>query len=64
MAIASLGIIELITLAINRNYSLVSIAACKLGLFLIAVFEEQRGKVEQRNDEKIKLIQRESQRTI
>ena len=62
MAIASLGIIELITLAINRNYSLVSIAACKLGLFLIAVFEEQLVKVEQRNDEKIKLIQRESQR--
>lgn len=40
MAIASLGIIELITLAINRNYSLVSIAACILGLFVIAVFEE------------------------
>ena len=62
MAIASLGIIELITLAINRNYSLVSTAACTLGLFVIAVFEEQRVKVEQRNDEKIRLLQRESQR--
>lgn len=62
MAIASLGIVELISLAITKQYSLVSMAAATLGLLVITVFEEQRVKGEVRNDQKIKLLQKESQR--
>ncbi len=41
-AIASLGIVELVSLAITRSFSPVSIAAATLGLFVIAIFEDQR----------------------
>ena len=37
-AIASLGIVELVSLAITRSFSFVSIAEAQLGLFIISLF--------------------------
>ena len=61
-AIASLGIVELVSLAITRSFSPVSIAAATLGLFVIAMFEDQRFYSEKKNEQKIKLLEKESER--
>lgn len=61
-AIASLGIVELVSLAITRSFSPVSIAAATLGLFVIAIFEDQRFYSEKKNEQKIKLLEKESER--
>ncbi|MCC4341695.1 GGDEF domain-containing protein [Limosilactobacillus reuteri] len=61
-AIASLGIVELVSLGINHSFSPVSVAAATLGLFVIAMFEEQRFYSEKKNEQKIKLLEKESER--
>lgn len=61
-AIASLGIVELVSLGITHNFSPVRIAAATLGLFVIAVFENQRFHSEKKNEQKIKLLEKESER--
>ena len=61
-AIAMLGIVELISLGITHSFSPVSIAAATLGLFVIAMFEEQRFYSEKKNEQKIKLLEKESER--
>lgn len=61
-AIASLGIVELVSLAITRSFSPVSIAAATLGLFVIAIFEDQRFYSEKKNEQKINLLEKESER--
>ena len=59
-----LGIVELISLGITHSFSPVSIAAATLGLFVIAMFEEQRFYSEKKNEQKIKLLEKESEREI
>ncbi len=62
MAIASLGLVELISLGISDRLTIANVAASTLGLLLILIFEGQRYKSEVKNNQRIKLLQRESER--
>ena len=62
MAIASLGLVELISLGISDRLTIANVAASTLGLLLILIFEEQRYKSEVKNNQRIRLLQRESER--
>lgn len=62
LAIVMLGLIELVSLWIGHRFSAVNIAAATLGLFVIIVFEGRRYESEIKNERKIKLLQRESER--
>ena len=62
MAISSLGLVELVSLAINNRFTIANIAAATFGLLLILIFEGQRYKNEIKNQQRINLLRRESER--
>ncbi|MEE6635186.1 GGDEF domain-containing protein [Limosilactobacillus pontis] len=62
MAISSLGLVELVLLAINNRFTIANIAAATFGLLLILIFEGQRYKNEIKNQQRINLLRRESER--
>lgn len=62
MAISSLGLVELVSLAINNRFTIANIAAAIFGLLLILIFEGQRYKNEIKNQQRINLLRRESER--
>ena len=62
LAILSLSLVGIISLGIENNFTVVTVAAATLGLMIILFFESRRYESEIRNEEKIKLLQRESER--
>ncbi len=62
LAILSLSLVEIISLGIDNNFTVVNVAAATLGLLIILIFESRRYESEIRNEEKIRLLQRESER--
>lgn len=62
LAIVILGMIELFFLGIEHHFLAVNISAATLGLIVILVFEGRRYESEIKNKQKIKLLQRESER--
>ena len=62
LAILSLILVGIISLGIENNFTVVTVAAATLGLMIILFFESRRYESEIRNEEKIKLLQRESER--
>lgn len=62
MAIASLGVVELVYLWLKKSLSPVSIAAATLGFAVIAILEEQRYRNEKSSQRKLRILQKESER--
>lgn len=62
LAILCLSLIEIISLGIENDFTAVNVAAGTLGLLVILVFEGQRYESEIKNERKIKLLQKESER--
>lgn len=62
VAIIGLGLLEALALTITREATAANITAATLGLLIILVFEGQRYTSEVKNKERIKLLQRESER--
>lgn len=60
--LAILSLVGIISLGIENNFTVVTVAAATLGLMIILFFESRRYESEIRNEEKIKLLQRESER--
>lgn len=62
LAILGLSLVEIISLGINNDFTVVKIAAATFGLLVILFFEGRRYKSEVKNEQKIRLLQRESER--
>lgn len=62
LAIACLGVVELISLAITNSFTVSGVSAATLGLLVIAVCEERRYVSELRNDQEMRLLRQESER--
>lgn len=62
LAMSSLGIVELFSLGITNRYNPVSISAATIGLLVIALFEDRRYASERKNEQKLRLLRRESER--
>lgn len=61
-AMTCMSMVEIVSLFINQDFSPVRIAAATLGLGVITLFEEQRYRSEKNNEQKIKTLQKESER--
>lgn len=62
LAIIILGLNELISLIVEDRLTVVSGSAATIGLLVILIAEGQRHKSELKNEQKIKLLQKESER--
>ena len=62
LAIVILGMVELFFLGIEHRFSVVNIVASTFGLIVIIVFEGRRYESEVKNKQKIKTLERESER--
>ncbi|MGN1279955.1 MAG: GGDEF domain-containing protein [Limosilactobacillus sp.] len=62
LTIAGLGIFELFYLVLENNFRLASIVAATAGLGVFLILEEQRYAVEVKKDQRLKLLQNESER--
>lgn len=62
LAISTLSLFEIGSLIIEQRVSLVNMAAVTLGFAVILFFEDQRYQSEVKNEEKIRLLQKESER--
>ena len=62
MVIISLGIVDLLTQAIEGRLQVISVSAATLGLAIFLIFEKNRYEFENKNKQKIKLLREESVR--
>lgn len=62
MAIISLGIVDLLTQAIEGRLQVISVSAATLGLAIFLILEKNRYAFENKNKQKIKLLREESVR--
>lgn len=62
LAILSLGLVELVSLAISNRFTIANVAAATFGLLLVLIFEGQRYQNEIKNQQRINLLRRESER--
>lgn len=62
IAVACLGIFELISLFVNHRLTIERVAAATIGLLVVMLLEQQRHLSEERNGQKIKMLKRNSER--